>query len=65
MVGRCNFYFLFTDKKDQGRGVNTGSVRLVETRYLFLRLTGILEHLKWESLKKGGETADSYCFTKV
>ena len=28
-------------------------------------LTGILEQLKWESLKKGGEIVESYCFTKV
>ena len=28
-------------------------------------MTGILEQLKWESLKHGGETEDSYCYRKV
>ena len=28
-------------------------------------MTGILEYLKWASLKNAGETADSYCYTKV
>ena len=46
MVGHCNFYFLlFTDKKTRvggwggwgwgGGPVDTGSVRLVETRVFF------------------------------
>ena len=28
-------------------------------------MTDILEQLKWESLKKGEEIVESYCFTKV
>ena len=28
-------------------------------------MTGILEHLKWESLKKRRDRLDSYCYSKV
>ena len=28
-------------------------------------MIGILEQLKWESLKKGGKTIDLYCYIKV
>ena len=47
--------------------VQNRAARFVTGNYNFETgsMTGTLEHLKWESLKNGGETVDSYCYIKV
>ena len=47
--------------------VQNRAARFVTGNYNFETgsMTGILEHLKWESSRNGGETVDSYCYTKV
>ena len=51
-----------SSKKVQNR-----AARFVTGNYDFETgsMTGILEHLKWESLKNERVTVDSYCYTKV
>ena len=47
--------------------VQNRAARFVIGNYNFEtgRMTGILEHLKWNSSRNGGETVDSYCYTKI
>ena len=47
--------------------VQTRAARFVTGNYNFEtgNMTGILEHLKWNPSRNGGETIDSYCYTKV
>ena len=47
--------------------VQNRAARFVTGNYNFETgsMTGILEHLKWESPRNGGETVDSYCYTKA
>ena len=47
--------------------VRNRAARFVTGNYNFETgsMAGILEHLKWESLKKQRTEVDSYCYTKV
>ena len=63
----CAQSWIMVVLQEEFEKVQKRAARFVTGNYIYETgsMTGILEQLKWESLKKRGEIVESECFTKV